>query len=124
MVEKLTLSSLAAALVDIPAVSMAITRSLKTYVALCCVTKRHILKWHFIVPSTRCTCVMIMAFNQLLDILHLSGGWIILAKQKCFLTGMETNLCTKFERKYVCMEHFWDLLFLIIKHGANTLHGH
>jgi hypothetical protein len=29
---------------------------------------------------------MIMLFNQLLDIPHLSGGWIILAKEKCSLT--------------------------------------
>jgi hypothetical protein len=29
--------------------------------------------------ATRCTCVMIMLFNQLLDMPHLSGGWIILA---------------------------------------------
>uniref|UniRef100_A0A673Y847 Mitogen-activated protein kinase kinase kinase 1 n=1 Tax=Salmo trutta TaxID=8032 RepID=A0A673Y847_SALTR len=27
----------------------------------------HILKWPFIVPSTRCTCVMIMLFNQPVD---------------------------------------------------------
>ena len=36
--------------------------------SLFCVTKLHILKCHFSVPSTRCTCVMIMLFNQLLDI--------------------------------------------------------
>ena len=61
---------------------------LETSVALCCVTKLHILEWPFIVHSTRCTCVMIMLFNQLLDMPHLSGGWIILAKEKCSLTGM------------------------------------
>ena len=62
MVEKLTLYSLATALVDIPAVSMPIACSLKTEtsVALCCVTELHILEWPFIVPSTRCTCVMRM----------------------------------------------------------------
>ena len=38
-----------------------------------CVTKLHILEWPFIVPSTRCTCVMIMLLNQLLDMPHLSG---------------------------------------------------
>ena len=70
---------LATALVDIPAVSMPI--------ALCCVTKLHILEWPFIVHSTRCTCVMIMLFN-LLDMPQLSGGWIILAKEKCSLTGI------------------------------------
>uniref|UniRef100_A0A8K9X113 Origin recognition complex subunit 2 n=1 Tax=Oncorhynchus mykiss TaxID=8022 RepID=A0A8K9X113_ONCMY len=68
---KLTLSSLATALLDIPAVSKS--------VALCCLTKLHILEWPFIVPSTRCSCVMIMLFNQLLDMPALSGGWIILA---------------------------------------------
>ena len=69
MVEKLTIHSLATALVDIPVVSMPITHSLKkkmTSVVLCCVTKLHILEWPFIVPSTRGTCVMIMLFNQLL----------------------------------------------------------
>ena len=57
-------------------------------VAQCCVTKLHILEWPFIVPSRRHTCVMIMLFNQLLDFPHLSGGRIILAKDKCSLTGM------------------------------------
>ena len=69
---------------NIPEVSMPIAHS----VALCCVTKVHILKWPFIVSSTRCTCVMIMPFNQLLYFPHLSGRWIILAKEKCSLTGM------------------------------------
>jgi hypothetical protein len=41
---------------------------------------QHILNEYFIVASTRCTCVLIMLFNQLLDMPHLSGGWIILAK--------------------------------------------
>ena len=49
---KLTLKYHATALVGIPAVSM---------------LKRHILKWPFIIPSTRCTCVIIMLLNQLLD---------------------------------------------------------
>jgi hypothetical protein len=75
-------------MVDISTVSMPIARSLKTSVALCCVTKLHILEWPFIAPSTRCTCVMIMLFNQLLDMPHLSGEWIILTKEKCSLTGM------------------------------------
>ena len=42
----------------------------------------------FIVPSTRCTCVMIMLFNQILDMPHLSGGQSILAKEKYSLTGI------------------------------------
>jgi hypothetical protein len=32
-----------------------------------CVTKLHILECHFIVPSSRCTCIMIILFNKLLD---------------------------------------------------------
>ena len=43
MGEKLTLNSLATALLDILAVSVPIAHSLKTSVALCCVTKLHIL---------------------------------------------------------------------------------
>ena len=38
-----------------------------------------------------------MLFNQLLDMPHLSGGWMTLVKEKCSLTGMKTNLCTTFE---------------------------
>jgi hypothetical protein len=34
--------------------------TLETSLALCCVTKLHILDWPFIVRSTMCTCVMIM----------------------------------------------------------------
>ena len=52
------------------------------------VTELHILKWPFFAPSTRCTCVMRMRFNQLLNMPHLSGRWIILAMDKCSLTGM------------------------------------
>ena len=90
MVEKLTLNSLATALVDILAASMPIACFLKTSV-ICGIVfcdKLHILEWPFIVLSTRCTCVMIMLFNQLLDMPQLSGGWIILAKEKYSLTRM------------------------------------
>ena len=59
-----------------------------THLWHCVVTKLHILEWPFIVPSTRCTCVMIMRSNQNLDRPHLSGGWIILAKEKCLKTRM------------------------------------
>ena len=67
---------------------------------------------------------MIMLFNQLLDMSHLSGGWIILAKEKCSQTGMLTNVCTKLERNklFMHMGHFWDVLFQLIKHEPNTLH--
>jgi hypothetical protein len=30
---------------------------------------------------------MAMLFSQLLDMPHLSGGWIIVAKEKCSQTG-------------------------------------
>jgi hypothetical protein len=65
------------------------------------------LEWPFD-PSTRHTYIMIMLFNQLLDMSHLSGGWIILAKEKSSITGM----CT-FERNvhFGSMEHFWDIFF-------------
>ena len=39
--------------------------------------------------------MMTMLFDKLLDMAYLSGGWIILAKEKCSLTGI---LSTKFER--------------------------
>ncbi len=85
---KETFNSQATALVDIPAVSMPIARSLKlaTSVALFCVIKLHILEWSFIVASLRHTCAIIMLSNQHLDMPHLWGGWIISAKEKCSLT--------------------------------------
>ena len=112
-----SLNYLATALVDIPAGSMPIACSLKTW-------KLHILEWPFIVPSTRCACVMIMLFNHLLDMPHLSGGWVNLATEKCLVTGMQTHLWTTFERNklFVRMENFWNLLFQFMKHGTNTWH--
>ena len=107
MVDKLTLNYLATALVGIPAVRMptACSSKLETSVALCCVTKQKILERPLIVPSTRCTCVMIMLFNQLLG----KGEMLI-------------NSWTTFERNtfFVRMKHFWDLLFQLMKHGTNT----
>ena len=50
----------------------------------CGVCPKCILMWPFVDPST---CVMIMLFIQLLGKPHLSGGWIILEKEKCSLTG-------------------------------------
>jgi hypothetical protein len=66
---------------------------------------------------------MVMLFNQLLDMPHLSGEWIILAKEKFPLRDIQ-KLCTTFERNklFVSMEHSWDLLFQLMKHGTNTLH--
>ena len=78
MVGKWTINFLATALVDIPAVSMPIARCLKTW-DICDIVWQN---------CTRCTCVMIMLFNQIIDMPHRSGGWIILAKGKCSLTGM------------------------------------
>jgi hypothetical protein len=61
---KLTLNYPATALVDNPAVSMPIARSLKSrHLWHSGVTKQHILEWPVIVPSTKCTCVMIMLFT-------------------------------------------------------------
>jgi hypothetical protein len=67
MIGKWTFNYLVTALVDIPAVSMLIACSLKTgdICGIELVTKLHILEWPFIVHSTRCTCVLIMLFNQL-----------------------------------------------------------
>ncbi len=88
MVETWTFNSRATALVDIPAVNMPITRSLKTCnicgIVLCDKTT------HFSVVFycgqlllLRHTCTIIMLSNQHLDMPHLWGGWII---SKCSLT--------------------------------------
>jgi hypothetical protein len=112
--------------VDIPATTLVDIppSKLETSVALCCVSKLHILEWPFIVLSTSCTCVMIMLFKQLLDMPHLSGGWIVLAKEKCSLTGMK-HICSQNLREisfFLCIENVWDILFQVMKHGSNTLH--
>ena len=73
MVEKLTFHFLAKALMDIPAVSMPIASSLNLRHLWHCVTKLHILVWPLIVHSTRYTYVMIMLFNQLLDMPRVDG---------------------------------------------------
>jgi hypothetical protein len=46
--------------------------------------------WLHLVPSTRYICGMIMLFNPLLDMPHLSGGWIILINDK-MLTNRDVN---------------------------------
>jgi hypothetical protein len=107
MLEKLALNSLATAMLEIPAINMPIARSLNLrHLLHCVVTKRHILEWPFIAPSTRCTFVMIMLFNQLLHMPHLSGGWIILAKEKCSLT--DVNKFAQHLRKisFLCIWNF------------------
>ena len=62
---------------------------------------------------------MIMLFNQLLDMPHLSGGWIIFDKGE-MLTNMDVNkLCIKFERNKL----FGTFLGSFISaHETNTLH--
>jgi hypothetical protein len=61
--------------VDNAAVSMPVTQSLKAFIS-----PQH--KVHL------CNDIVIMLFNQLLDMPHLSGGWIILENKKCSQTGM------------------------------------
>jgi hypothetical protein len=39
-------------------------------------------------PQHKVQSVMTMLFNQLLDMPHLSGRWIILTNENCSLTGM------------------------------------
>jgi hypothetical protein len=75
MVEKWPFNYLATALVDIPAIIMPIARSLKIW-DICGIVLSDKTA-HFRV-AFYCTCVMIMLFNQLFDMPHLSGGWIIL----------------------------------------------
>ena len=85
MVEKLTFNYLATSLVDIPSGSMPIA---------CSLNLRHL--WHCVVTTAHLSGlllphaqgVMILLFNQLLDMPYLSDGWIIFAKEKCSLTGM------------------------------------
>ncbi len=48
--------------------------------------KLHILEWPFIATSPRHTCALIILFNQHPDMPHLSGGWVISAKEKCSQT--------------------------------------
>ena len=85
-----TVNYLATALVGIPAVRMPIASSLKTR-DICCIVfcdKPNCFQWHLIVPSTRCPCVIIMQFTQLVEMPHQSSVCIIQAKEKCSLTGM------------------------------------
>jgi hypothetical protein len=62
---------------------------------------------------------MIMLFNQLLDMSDLSGGWICLGKGE-MLNNRDINKHFR-EIRFLCiMEHFWDLLFQLIKNATNT----
>ena len=89
MVEKLALNYLATALVDIPAVNMSIARSLKILdicgVVLC--DKTALFRVVFYCPQHKVHLCNDDAVNLLLDMPQQSGGLIILAKEKCALTG-------------------------------------
>ena len=61
----------------------------------CVVWQLPILRWPFILHRTRCNCVMIMMFNQLLDKPQRSGGWIILCKWE-MLTNRCKQMCASF----------------------------
>ena len=92
MVEKLRFNYLATALVDIPAVSMPIGHSLKTRdicgIVLCDKTVHFRLA--FYCPRRKVhLCNDHAVYNQLLDMPHLSGGWINLAKDKLLLTDVK-----------------------------------
>ena len=82
MVEKLTLNYRSTALVDIPAVSMPIARSLKTW-DIC-----GIMLYDKTAHFSGLLLFSAQGAPVLLHIPQLSGGWIILAKEKCSLTGM------------------------------------
>ncbi len=82
MVDKWAFNSWATPLVDIPAVSMPIARSLKTCdicgIVLCDKTAHFRVEHPFIVSSLRHTCAIIMLSNQHLDMTHLWGGCFFL----------------------------------------------
>lgn len=59
--------------------------------ALSCVKILHIVEWPFI----RCTCLKIMLFNEYIDMPHLLGGWIVLAKERCSPAWIFSQICTK-----------------------------
>ena len=62
---------------------------LETAVALCCDKTAHFSGLFCCCPQHKVHLRNYHAvLNQLLDMPHLSGGWIILAKEKCSLTGM------------------------------------
>jgi hypothetical protein len=72
------------------------------------------------VPSTMCTCVMIVLFNQLLDMPHLSGGWIIFQRRNAHLQGCK-HICEQNERNKLFVgcfftahetwdQHIWHII--------------
>ena len=88
----------------------------------CLVWKLHIRECLFIFPSTRCTCVMSMLF-KLASLYATPGRWMdylgkgeMLTKQGC------KQISSQWQKTFVHMEHYWDLLLQLVKHEANTLH--
>uniref|UniRef100_A0A4W5PBQ6 Semaphorin 6B n=1 Tax=Hucho hucho TaxID=62062 RepID=A0A4W5PBQ6_9TELE len=66
---------------------------LETSVALCCVTKLHILKCPFIVPSTRRTCVMIGECRNFIKVLLSQHGELFVCGTNAF-----NPLCANYTR--------------------------
>jgi hypothetical protein len=60
---------------------------LETFVALYCVTTTAHFS-SYLLSTAQGAPVLIMLFNQFLDMPHMSGGWIILANEKCSLIKM------------------------------------
>jgi hypothetical protein len=54
---------------------------------------------------------MIMLLNRLLDIPHLSGGWIILAKEKCSLICAQ-NVSNKLLKNVILILYMLRVYFL------------
>uniref|UniRef100_A0A674F8L9 Cholesterol transporter ABCA5 n=1 Tax=Salmo trutta TaxID=8032 RepID=A0A674F8L9_SALTR len=55
---------------------------------------------------------MVMLFNQLLDMPHLSGGWIMLANEKCSPTGINKHfVCVEFLGSFISAHETWDQHF-------------
>jgi hypothetical protein len=61
----------------------------------CQLTLEEAFRVAFYCPHTRCTCVMIMLFNLLLDVPYLSDGWIIFAKGEMLTNRDLSNFVNK-----------------------------
>lgn len=96
---------------DIPAARMPTACSLKTC-NICGIVLCDKTAGHFIVTRPKLTCAIIMLINQHLDMSHLSGGWIVLAKEKCSLSW------TKSERNKFLVPNKVLNLWILWKMGA------
>lgn len=75
------------------------------------------VQWPFTVTSPRHTCVLIMLFNQPLDMSHLLCGWIILAGRGAHYQGFNL-ICEQILREI----RFFVLRKLqLMKTGARTV---